>query len=174
MKYYLSPTHGPHVGDAIYPDDQEHPAEGFEAVAAAWYSGADERELARIAARKASLVAEVHALREERFRQGFMYTDGHRYPLDLGAQVSYHAQFSCATLKIKAPYKAITVDNIIIERDADAYIPFALTALSIGDQIVIKTRLAKDLILNAETIESAEVAFEAYRCSDELKPTEVL
>lgn len=62
MRYYLSPTHGPHVGDPIYPDDQEHPAEGFDQVAAAWYAGAEDRELARqrddrIAAARSRLAA---------------------------------------------------------------------------------------------------------------------
>lgn len=112
---------------------------------------------------KASLVAEVHALREERFRRGFVHTDGHRYPLDLGAQTAFLGIDALVAKSIPVPINILTVDNQVVPMTAEEFSVFSLAAFAAGNEIVFRAREAKDRVLAAETIEAAEAVAEAYR-----------
>jgi len=112
---------------------------------------------------KASIVSEVHALREERFRNGFTHTDGYQYPLDLGAQAAFLGIDALVAKRIPVPINIVTVDNQIVPMTVDEFSAFSLAAFAAANDIVFLAREAKDRILAAETIEAAEAVAEAYK-----------
>jgi len=89
------------------------------------------------------------------FKRGFAF-DGEQYPLDIGAQVAYHALQTAISTGIQDHAFVITVDNKTIEMDGETFGRFSAQAFQRASEIVVNARVAKDRILVSNSIDAVQ------------------